>query len=472
MRSSGGAFVSIVLLASLCIVQAASAQRSSPAAPTEPPALPTSDVIDQLERLERERRGRLTDEVPAVTWGEVLRDPDNLALNVAYARTQLARGDLKGASATLERILLLAPEQPQVRLLHGLVLYRLREYGGAERELAAALAGKLPPEQRRQAEQALEAIAEAQRRTRFTLTLAGGLRYDDNRTQEPLGGTRLFLDFPVQADPERGDSAIVTLARARVAHELGSQAGHVFFAEASYYGADQLHENDLDLEVVGAEAGLSLYFGPFTLTPSVGADLVRLADQNYVSALGAEVRLAWQALPDLEPFVEAALDDENFDDVRAAPSGEDRTGLRKRLSAGLRWQALPRVSFELSGSRTTKEARRDYEGYHAHALRLSPTLVLDHGQFLRGDFVARHRGYFGPDRFVSGETRSEVDYVARVSYGAPLSLFAAPLPDLAEALEGVQVLVSLEQQRSVSNIPNYDFLSRRAQVLFTRSFRF
>ncbi len=395
---------------------AAQSERSAPAVQNAPTRAPADAVFDELERIDRERHRDLLGKVPDVTWADVLRDPDNLTLNVAYARAQLARGDLKSASATLERILLISPHEPQVELLQGLVLYRLREYGGAERALSAALAGKLSDDQRTQAERALSAIAEAQQQTRLTLTLGAGLRYDDNREQEPLGGSRLVLDTPVEADAEHGDTAVVSLARVRLSHELDNQDGDLVFGEATYYGADQLRDNNLDLQVFGANAGMTLYFGAFTLTPRVGADLVRLEDQNYLTALSGGARLDWQLLPDFAPFAEFRLADENFDDVSAAPSGEDRTGLRRSLAAGFQWQVLPRVSLAVTGERQVKEARRDYEGYHGYALRLTPLLVLDNGQFLRGDFTVRQRDYFGPDAFVSSETRGDTDYVAGISY--------------------------------------------------------
>lgn len=462
--------IAAALVAAVAASSGAAGEAPAPAAPEQLPR-PSRDVLEQLERSEREAAAPV-EGLPDVTWADLLRDPDDLELNLAYARRQLALGELKGASATLERILLLAPDQPRVRLLYGLVLYRLGEHGGAARELEAALAGGLDEGERNEAERALAAIAEAARDTHGLLTLAGGFRYDDNRNQAPLGGTRLFLDIPIEAGPEQADTAVVTLARARIAHRLASQAGHELFAEATYYAADQLQQNDLDLRLFAAEAGMSLYFGPFALTPLARAELLQLSRQNYLTALGGDLRLSWQALPSLEPFLEAALDDENFDDVRAAPSGEERTGPRWRLGAGFRWQAAPRVGLELSAARATKNAREDYEGYQAMELTLSPTLLLGEGQFLRGDFTARHRGYFGPDRFVSDQARREVDWIARLTYGAPLSLFARPLPALARYLEEVQILIALEQQRTVSNISNYDYLSRRAQVLLTRSIRF
>ncbi|SMF14628.1 Tetratricopeptide repeat-containing protein [Tistlia consotensis] len=458
--------------------------QSAPAAAAAPAATPgaspsaeqlerqSRDAIDALERLERSRPAPGDADGPVVTWAQVLRDPDNLQLNLAFARRQLALGELKGASATLERVLLIAPDQPEVQLLHGLVLYRLREYAGAEQALRAALAGGISGRGKDEAERALDAIADSRRRTLGTLSVAAGVRYDTNRDQAPITGKRLFLDFPIAADPGQPDSAIVTIARLRLVHRLTGQAGHELFAEGTYYGANQLEIDDLDLRFFSAGAGMALHFGPFTVTPRGHADLLQLAGQNYLTSLGSEAQLSWQALRGLVPFLEASIDDENFDDVHAAPSGEDRTGPLWRLAAGFRWQVAPDVAFELSGARATKNAREQYEGYQTLELTAAPTFLLGGGQFLRGELTVRRRRYFGPDRFVSEQTRRDVDWVARLTYGAPLSLYARPLPGLAAALEGLQLLISLEQQRTVSNIPNYDYLSHRGQILLTRSFRF
>ena len=40
-------------------------------------------------------------------------------------RAQIRRGDVRGAGATLERILLMRPDLPRIRLLYAIVLYRL-----------------------------------------------------------------------------------------------------------------------------------------------------------------------------------------------------------------------------------------------------------------------------------------------------------------------------------------------------------
>jgi Flp pilus assembly protein TadD len=74
------------------------------------------------------------DSGPPVTYADVLRDPDNIELNLRFARTRVNEGNVRGAAATLERILLIDPDLAQVRLFYGVVLYRLENLDEAEKE--------------------------------------------------------------------------------------------------------------------------------------------------------------------------------------------------------------------------------------------------------------------------------------------------------------------------------------------------
>src|SRR5688572_22922176 len=60
-----------------------------------------------------------------VTYDQVLENPDDLMLSYRFALKQIADGDLLGASATLDRLILLAPQEPNIRALRAIVLYRL-----------------------------------------------------------------------------------------------------------------------------------------------------------------------------------------------------------------------------------------------------------------------------------------------------------------------------------------------------------
>ena len=56
---------------------------------------------------------------------EMLRQPDNLEVLFSFATLAAQTGDLEGAISTLERMLLINPDLPRVRLELGVLYYRL-----------------------------------------------------------------------------------------------------------------------------------------------------------------------------------------------------------------------------------------------------------------------------------------------------------------------------------------------------------
>ena len=70
-----------------------------------------------------------------IEYREILKDPDNISLNFRFARQQVQDGNIKGASATLERILLIQPDLAVVRLFYTAVLIRLDSLAEASQQL-------------------------------------------------------------------------------------------------------------------------------------------------------------------------------------------------------------------------------------------------------------------------------------------------------------------------------------------------
>ena len=90
------------------------------AAPVRPGGLGQTTDTEELERETteaeepRQAAGQALDvdtlSGAPVSYQDVLADPDNLELNLRFARTQVAQGNVRGAAATLERILLIDPD--------------------------------------------------------------------------------------------------------------------------------------------------------------------------------------------------------------------------------------------------------------------------------------------------------------------------------------------------------------------------
>ena len=115
-----------------------------------------------------------------ITYAQILADPDNIDLNFQYARNQAAEGDLRGAAGTLERILLINPKLPQVRLIYAIVLFRLDNIDEAEREFRAVSGLDLSPSLRAEIASYLKRIEQRRKRTRYSAQVTFGPHYDSN----------------------------------------------------------------------------------------------------------------------------------------------------------------------------------------------------------------------------------------------------------------------------------------------------
>lgn len=116
MRRQATALVAFGVAFGLSASLATSAARAQTAAPETRPQQET-DAAAAAARAAAEAREAQQAQGPAISFADVLKDPDNIELNFRFARQKVAEGDLRGAASTLERILLVQPNLGQIRLL-------------------------------------------------------------------------------------------------------------------------------------------------------------------------------------------------------------------------------------------------------------------------------------------------------------------------------------------------------------------
>ena len=101
-------------------------------------------------------------------YGLVLRAPDDVEFTLAYAQKRASAGDLIGAAAALERLLLNKPNWHAARVFYAAVLIRLDDLQAAKRELALLKDVQLTPDQQSEVAK-YERLANRQTaKTRFT----------------------------------------------------------------------------------------------------------------------------------------------------------------------------------------------------------------------------------------------------------------------------------------------------------------
>lgn len=455
---------------------------------------PEESAREAVERdlLENQRRDAERDSQGTILipFEQILAAPENIQLNIAYARQQIAAGDLKEAGVTLERILLIDPSMHDVRVLYGLVLYRLGLYDRARYELELALeSGDLPPPLRAEAETYLNRIKYEQRVTRGSLTLTTGIDWDRNRNQAPSSGQVLFtlpvgsppafLTTTLPAQERNGDAAFIFSAQGRLIHDLGSQEGHMLHAEVSYYHSDKHEVDRLDLDATTLALGGTWYAGDWSFTPRVRGGFYWLQGEDYLATIGGDLEVAYRWNPHVKSYVTLRGEDEDFRATTDFISAPLRSGRRLGARTGVQWRFSTTQTLSVEAMYMDKQgsascsltgAVSGCESYDRYGANVQHSWLLGRGAFSLIGAWAEKSKYDGVDRFISPTlVRDEWLYRARATVGAPLSFF---LPNAPEAVKDINIIAQYEYETVDSNILNFDYKTHQAALLLSKRIAF
>lgn len=442
------------------------------AAQAQEPEETAREAVEEEFRAAEEREAlRERAAAGGIAFERILAAPEDVDLNLAYARQRIAAGDLKEAAAAIERILLLRPELHEVRVLYGLVLYRMGMYDRARFELEKALESDLLSAAiRAEAEAYLARIKREQRPTRGVVTVTAGVEYDSNRNQAPSSGQVLFLDIPLPAGEQNGDAAWITSVAGRLTHDLGSQDGHTLHAEGAYYRSDKVEVDNLDLDALSAAFGGTWNWGRFSVTPRLRGSFIWLEGEDFLSTVGGELEILMRVRPDLRAYLTFRGDDEKFRDTTNFQSSPLRSGRRLSARPGLAWNFSPTMALRAEGLLMDKKGEVGFESYERYGVFAQHSWLISRGAFSLIGVWAEKSDYDAVDIFVSPSTvREEWLYRARASVGAPLSFFASNLPD---GVGDINLIAQYEYETVDANILNYDYDTHKVSLLLSKRFAF
>ncbi len=471
----------VCLLLPVCISQA-QAQSTGNSAEIEDPDRTRSDVDaaeDDIDALTQVRQALQAENARKVSYAEILKDPDNIALNVAYARQQVEQGRLKSAATTLERVLLVEPQLHEVRLFYALVLIRLDSLQSAERELAQLQQLDMPPDLRAQLDGLIAQINNKRRRWEASLLNGVGVSYDWNITGVPANRQVVFAGVPARLDDQSdrtGDVAYTAFSRIDVAYDLGFQARHQLIASATGYFNDKVNVDRLDIGSYSVDGGLRLRFPGVTVTPEVFHSVLWLSHERYYANFGGRVGIRVPLPPDMALFGSAGYTNEAFNRISETTAAVQDSGWRLDGRIGLEWDLDARNRLTLSYDARSKYGARNFDHYWRHGVEADYLRILDKGVFVGGNLRLARRQDFRGDPFVDPNRQRQDDIVRmRARVGAPINSMVDldGLPDPIRLGLGKTVASATgEVFRSTSNIRNFQYWNRRAEVLLTRKWTF
>jgi len=413
---------------------------------------------------------------PDVTYAQVMQNPDDPALNAAYARTQIRKGDLLGASTTLERILLSHPEIVDIRLLYAVVLYRLDDPTTALAQLQALDPATLTPAQRAQRDSALDLVQQKLQVLHQFINVAIGTHFDTDRNASPSSNSVLVGDtaIPLQgSNRQRADWGNLAQFNYGAEYDLGTDPKSSVYGNLTLLGDRQVTVSTLDSNIAGAEAGYRRDFGANALQIGMFDTFMTLNSRYYLQDYGPLARVVTKQQANIDTFVELRVDRQVFHNSTTVPNATDYSGTAPAGWAGVTWRINDRHTLTASAGLTQKHAEQDFQSYRREAFRLSDTWVLDHGQFFVLGGEAGNSSYTEPELVYSANTRRDRDIRLDLTYGVPISTIA-DLADIALPPEASNVVLSLngEYYRDISSVSNYTYDNFRTMLLLSKRWEF
>jgi hypothetical protein len=387
-----------------------------------------------------------------VSYDEVLNRPDDIDINLSWAQQQMARGDIKGASATLQRVLLLAPDLVRVRLLNAVLLFRLDLIDEADREFALLEQLELAREERAQIERYRSSIRLARQRTKFGVTLSSGMQYDWNRNASPRSGELLASGSRAvvgDSDRRKSDWQWLSVARFDVVHDLGLDAPHKLHGSISYLRGEQARLDGQDVQVGLAEIGGTIDLAPVSLMPNLHVRRLRLANQYFGHAEGASLRLEHYVSGQLQVYGSLLGEHQRFYATSRSATAPQRSGPQYNVAVGATWRPDPLHRLQLEAGPVIKQARVDYESHVGSFASLSHTWIFERGPFLVTSLRGEANQYDEQDSFVAPRRRRDRIGRLRLSLGLPFAWIIDDDGDLPQLFREMYLILNFEAVRAL-----------------------
>ena len=387
----------------------------------------------------------------------VLAAPDDVELNLSFAREQARLGNLSVAASTLERLLINDPSRHSVRLFYAVVLYRLGDLQNARAQLDQLEGAPLTPQQRAEANAYADRVDDGLATSSFSGSLGVGLVYEDNAS----GAYFTQFDFfgaPVEEDGTSSEVALTLEGRT----DIGSSRMWEAFVRTRLVDRSNFDGAGVDFQRGDLQAGLTRTTRLTELNLSAVARQVRLEGDPQLTEVGARVGFDWRYTNTLTLRAHVESVDQNFEepliDAFAFFLGGDRDGRRVNVGASLSNRLTTRTTMDLGIDYEDKDANYAPLGYSGPRIWGSLDHHYDKGVYVAVSGSIRWLEYDEEDPFFLGigVTREDTRANARLAVGAPLSAFS-PAGATGDYRDDVTLEGALTYAKRDSTSPIADF---------------
>lgn len=406
---------------------------------------------------------------------ETLRQPANLDVLFRFANVATEHGDLEGAISALERMLLINPNLPRVRLELGVLYYRLASYEVARSYLESSLKSQnLPDEVRLKGERLLAEIRNRQSPSHFSGEVFAGFRYQSNANLgPPTSSVRLFGQAANlnQSAVGTADWGFVASTVLRHTYDLGLQDRSVIETQVTGYANRQFQLSTANVSIAELTTGprFQAFQGIFedvSLKPFGTFGYVWVNDQPYYGSFGAGLEagvLLSNKLRNTSVFLWRVQD---HDDTNYLPTNSIYSGAEYTLNTTFQYQANDKIMLFFNGSLQRFMAESAvWQSYQLGGVGGGFSFRFDDPLFKSPfpwslSFAANVQWwvYDAPDPVVDPSVnRLQTDLILNIQLLVPFD-------------ERTNMLASVGRFVRASNVPNYQFVNNSALLGVTWRF--
>ena len=313
---------------------------------------------------------------------EMYKDVGNLDKTFYFAEIAAQVGDLEGAIAALERMLLLDPNLPTVRMQLGVLYLRLESYGMARAYLSEVQNdSEVPAEVRKEAGSLINQIDAAVSPHKLSGTIMGGVRYQSNANGGPTSTKVLLLGVEQLLETEyaeQSDWDVNATSQFSYIYDFRTEPAMTLNMDLSLYANRQNEQSQIDTELLELKTGGSFLFSTdleqtFELKPFLVANDLTLNSVGTFSAFGGGLTVNRRVSPTRSWTIEARYVEREYDN--ASQSGFE--GPRTRLTFSHTQSISERTIGVVNAIVFDENAKDDSAAFRQYALSGTLQRVLD-----------------------------------------------------------------------------------------------
>lgn len=343
-----------------------------------------------------------------ITFQQIMRAPDDVSLNLAFARQQVAAGNLLVAASAVERVLLMNPNADDARLFYADLLIQMDDTQAANRELEILADRDLSPAQLRKYNSLGGSRSEDTSNSGgVSGYLAAGVRYDDNAGE--------VLSDSLVAVANADDFAVVLQGGVNYFMPM-SESG--VSLRAGLNGQTVRHEtfSRIDYDTLRANVGLAGSAGTLDWRFDGSWSNVFIDNDKYLGQIGIDGTLMTEVAESTHIYVKGGYYDQDFSDFGTSAGEDDRSGDYMVGKAGVVFKVSPQTEINVSGGYENKKAKIDAFAYDGWRLDGSVKSEFESGKYTNLQAYYRDLKY---DDMVT--PRDDKHLYGRAAVGAPLS---------------------------------------------------